>query len=415
MTQSSLPVDEILEALDLSRAEPGLGFLEALHARFVARVPFENATKILRHAAVEDIADKPCRPETFWREHLEAGAGGTCFARVAAFGALLHELGFAARRAMGKVAAEGDHAALLVERNGREWICDVGYPLPGLLPAAAGEFATARGEIQIEATDRGFSLTLGGEVPEGPREIEIFSAPVSEEEFEGHWRATFRPDAHFLAGIKLSIEKDGRKIAFTSGAVRVDDLHSRLCVPLGAPRPRRLAEIFGIDEQLLSRAFAVAGDPEPARPDATLTAYLETSSSPDEAIGAIATPEGYRALLEGVARVEGQEQTPGGFRLRLLGPEGAPVEAGPGLEEDVEVDRGARRLVVRRRGAASVSCSTFRAERREGRTYLIREALMDGQREDLLRNDSLRGRLAGALAVDLLAWARRIRPSKPSF
>jgi arylamine N-acetyltransferase len=409
LTQDSLPVDEILEALDLSRAEPGLGFLEALHARFVARVPFENATKILRHAAVAEIAGKPRRPEAFWRDHIEGGAGGTCFARVAAFGALLNDLGFAARLALGRVAADHDHAALLVERNGRQWISDVGYPLPALLPAAPGEFATPRGAIVVEATDRGFSLRLGDEVPEEPRQIQIFSAPVSEEDFERHWRATFRPDAHFLTGVKLRVEKDGRKIAFGSGAVRVDDLHSRLCVPLAAPRPRRLAEIFGMDEELLSRAFAVAGDPEPACPNAGLTAYLETSSSPDEAFGAIATPEGYRALLEGVARVEGEEKTAAGFRLRLLGPEGPPGQGGSGLEEDVEVDRGARRLEVRRRGAASVSRSTFRAETRDGRTYLIREALLDGAREDLLRNDSLRGRLAGALAVDLLAWARRIR------
>src|ERR1700687_5813633 len=169
-------LDEILEALDLSRAEPGLGFLEALHVRFVARVPFENATKILRSAAVEDIAGKPRRPETFWRDHIDAGAGGTCFARGAAFGALLNDLGFAARRALGRVGIDYDHAALLVERNGRERICDVGYPLPAVLPAAPGEFPTMRGEILIEATERGFSLELGDEVPEGPRQIQIFSA-----------------------------------------------------------------------------------------------------------------------------------------------------------------------------------------------------------------------------------------------
>ena len=42
------------------------------------------------------------------------------------------------------------------------------------------------------------------------------------------------------------------------------------------------------------------------------------------------------------------------------------------------------------------------------KTYLTREAELTGRREDLLRNDSLRGRLAGSLAVDLLAWARML-------
>jgi hypothetical protein len=45
---------------------------------------------------------------------------------------------------------------------------------------------------------------------------------------------------------------------------------------------------------------------------------------------------------------------------------------------------------------------------RNGRTYLVREASIPGRGEELLRNDSLRGRLAGSLAVDLLAWARML-------
>ena len=336
-----IPTEDILDALDLSRAEPGIGFLEALYTRFISRVPFESATKILRNAAVADAAEKPRRPATFWRDHLEAGAGGTCFARVAAFRALLGDLGFPARLVLGRVGVEFDHAAVVVERDGREWICDAGYPLPALLPAAPGQYATPRGGLEVRATERGFSVEFLDEVPEGSRRIEIFAAPVAEEEFERLWQATFRPDAHFLSSVRLLVERDGRRISFGEGAVRVDDLHSRLSVPLAAPRARRLSEIFGMDQELLARAFALVGDPEPASPEAALTAYLETAASPDEAIGAIATPEGYRALLEGVAHVGAVEPTAEGFCLRLHAPEGAPGE--PGLEEDVTVDRAARR------------------------------------------------------------------------
>ncbi|MGH9399415.1 MAG: arylamine N-acetyltransferase [Thermoanaerobaculia bacterium] len=404
-----LPVDDILEALDLSRAEPGLGFLEALYSRFVSRVPFESATKILRNAAVADPAGKPRRPETFWQEHLASGAGGTCFARVAAFDTLLCELGFCARRVLGRVRVDFDHASLLVERDGRRWICDAGYPLPAILPAALGEHPTPRGALRIETTDRGLSIEFSDEVPEGPRRIEIFTAPVSENEFERRWRETFRPDADFLAGVKLLVERDNRKISFGEGAVRVDDLHTRLTVPLPSPRPRRLSEIFGVDEALLAGAFAVVGDPEPASPEASLTAYLETEAAPEKAFGAIATPEGYRALLTGVAQVCDPEPTAEGFRLRLTAPGGAPGQAG--LEEEVAVDRRGLTLAVRRRAAASTSRSSFTAQKRDGKTYLIREALFTGAREDLLRNDALRGRLAGALAVDLLAWARLVSGS----
>ena len=114
-----IAADEILEALDLSRAEPGAGFLEALFSRFNAKVLFENVSKIVRHADVPDPAAKPRTPDVFWKDHLELGAGGTCFARVAAFDALLTALGFRTRRALGRVRNPNDHAALFVQTPGR--------------------------------------------------------------------------------------------------------------------------------------------------------------------------------------------------------------------------------------------------------------------------------------------------------
>src|SRR6266849_71215 len=119
-----LPVEEILEALDLSRAEPGSGYLQALFSRFNARVPFEIASKMLRHAAVADPHEKPRRPDVFWREHADLGTGGTCFARVAAFDALLRGLGFETRKVLGRVERDFDHAALRVEGGIGAVICD---------------------------------------------------------------------------------------------------------------------------------------------------------------------------------------------------------------------------------------------------------------------------------------------------
>ena len=161
-----------------------------------------------------------------------------------------------------------------------------------------------------------------------------------------------------------------------------------------------------MDAGVLAEAFALAGDPEPAAAAASLSAHLETAATPSDAFEAVATPEGYRALAEGVARVTGEESTPKGFRLRLAPPDGAPPEQG--FEEEVVVDRPARRLAIARRGADSVLKSSYRVESREGGTWLVREAAFDSPREDLLRNDALRGRMASALAVDLLAWARRL-------
>jgi len=403
LTQLSLPVDEILESLDLSRAEPGLGLLEALFSRFISRVPFESASKILRNAAESDPARKPRRPDAFWREHLETGSGGTCFARAEAFRALLLELGFSARRALGRVRNAFDHAALFVERDGRSFLCDAGYPLPFVLPAEPGEYDGEGATLALSRTDRAFRVGFSDAAPGEARSIDVFDADVTEEEFESAWRATFQSDAHFLSGVKLHVVRQGRTVSFGGGEVRVDDRHSRLRVPLLSARPRHLSEIYGVDEALLARAFAIAGDPDPVLPEGSLSAHLETTATADRAFDAIATLESYRALAEGVAGVTGEKATPRGFRLTLAAPGEAP---GTALEEEIDVDRPSRRLLISRRGAKGVLRSSYSVESREGVTWLVRQALFDSPREDLLRNDALRGRLAGSLAVDLVAWAR---------
>lgn len=408
-------IGEILEALDLSRAQPGIGFLEALFTRFNARVPFENATKILRDREIADVSDKPRTPEIFWADHLASGSGGTCFARVAAFDALLSALGFRTRRLLGRVEHDGDHAGLLVESEtaGGDVLADVGFPLPALLPANAERVESARAELAITRTARGIAVEWVDGVPEGPRALELFSETVSEERFAEHWRRTFRPGSKFLKRIAMRRDLENRSVSYAGGFLRVDDRHSRLRVALGPaqePAAQRLSEIFGIDAEILARAFALVGEDPTPETESTLTAYLEVAASPEEAYARIAPAEGYRALVEKVADVVSQEPTATGYRLTLASP-GAPREAQQAAAVDEvspEPSSLTIRLERRMRASASPARSSYAAQRRGGKTYLLRELRLGGSREDLLRNDSMRGRLAGSLALDLLAWARML-------
>jgi N-hydroxyarylamine O-acetyltransferase len=404
-----IPTDEALESLDLPVAEPGLGYLQALFARFNERVPFETASKIVRNAGVSDPAGKPRRPELFWADHLDSGAGGTCFARVAAFDALLSSLGFTARLALGRVQSDFDHASLLVTLDGEEWICDVGFPLPVLLRSRGGETETPLGAVRVTRGGHGWRVELLEGVPEGPRELEIFAAPVPPEEFGMRWRETFRPGSSFLSAVRMRREKEGRTVSFSAGEIRVDDLHSRTRIPLAAPRAPILEEQFGVDRDLFDRAFSITGDPEPELSCAQVTVYLEATGPPRAAFDAIASARGYRGLMEGVARVAKEEPAGRGWRLRLAPPGTGGAEPAEGeIEEEITPD--AENLVLRvRRGTRD---SFYEAIDRGGRTFLVRRLALDGPRLDLLRNDSLRGRFAGSLAVDLLAWARLLGRSK---
>ncbi len=400
-----ISAEDILEALDLSPAPPSWTFLQVLFARFNDRVPFESASKIVRDAVVADPAAKPRLPEVFWKEHLETGAGGTCFARVAAFEALLSRLGFDCRTVLGRVQSDFDHASLLVRAGGEEWICDVGFPLPGLLRCADSETETGRGTLRVARAEDGWRVRFLGGVPEGPRELEIFPAPVSPEEFSRRWRQTYRRPSKFLEAVSLFREREARAVSFSGGEIRVDDLHSRTRIPLPSPRAKVLEEQFGVDAELLERAFSIAGDSEPEIATARISAYLAVEASPQKAFEAIASPEGYRRLMEGAARVATLEASEGVWRARLLPPgESAADEQGAGVEEEIRPEPGRRALRVRRAGQES----TYQV-RGGPQTFLVRRISLAGPRLDLLRNDSLRGRFAAALAVDLLAWARLLK------
>jgi arylamine N-acetyltransferase len=397
----AIPVDDILEDLELARAEPGPGYLERLFLRFNERVPFETASKIRRHARVSDAAAKPRTPDVFWRERLEEGAGGTFFPRVAGFHALLAALGFDVRLALGKVERDGDHAALFVRAGGppgAEWICDVGFPLPALLPARAGRVETGMGPVAVTATPRGFEAVIEEGVPDGPRRLEVFAAEVAPEEFARTWEATFRPTSKFLTAVALRKQLEARAVSFARGALRVDDRHSRTTVPLAAPRSGILEETFGVSADLLEEAFAIAGDPDPASPDAEVAVYLETSSPADAAWSAIASPSGYAALYEGVAEAATDTAAPRAWRTKL------EIAGGATVVDEVTADEAARIVTVSRESPASRT--SWAVQEKDGVVYLVRRQTLVGPRHDLLRNDSLRGRLAGTLAVDLLGWAR---------
>ncbi|MDQ2869599.1 MAG: arylamine N-acetyltransferase [Acidobacteriota bacterium] len=369
-------------------------------------MPFESASKIVRDRCVSDRESKPRRPDVFWKERLESGTGGTCFARVAAFDALISALGFETRRVFGRVLADFDHAGLLVSAGGEDWICDVGFPLPALLPAREGRTETSLATAAVSRTERGWSVDLEGGVPDGPRSLELFDRPVSEQEYADCWERTFRPESKFLREVVLRRSLESRAVSFARGEARVDDLHSRTRIPLAAPRSAAVSEIFGVDAAVLEEAFARAGDPEPESPDARIEVFLEAPASADAAFHAISSPEGYARLHEGVAGVAFEATGPRSWTARLSLPSepDRPAPAADPLEESVSADDALRTLSVCR-GARR---SSWDVEERLGRVWLIRRSILNGPRPDLLRNDSLRGRLAGTLALDLLAWARML-------
>jgi hypothetical protein len=390
-----IDLDAVLEALGVERRAPDRRLLEDVFEAFNAKVPFESATKILRRH------DGPpggllVAAEEFWRGFLEKGSGGTCFARVEGFDALAAGLGFSPRKILGSVEKPGDHAALVIDAGGVPLLCDVGFPLPGVLVLAPheGVLPLAEYRLELEAGRARFEYLSG---PRAGESVGFDLDEVSPAAFEERWRATFAAPSKFLENVVLLRHEPHRAIRFFRGVVSLDDAHTRTRIPLSAPRAGKLEKIFEIAGELLSRAFVLAGDPEPESRAARIEAFLPDPRA-EEMFRFVASPEGYLRFLRGVGEARLISAVPNGFTVGLRGPDGAEIA------EEVSVLPDERRLEARRE--EGLRRTGFRVEDFRGTRRLVRFAELPDAREEFLRADAGRGRIAGLLAMDLLALSR---------
>ncbi|HVN76883.1 MAG TPA: arylamine N-acetyltransferase [Thermoanaerobaculaceae bacterium] len=125
-----------IEALDLgaylrrigvpAAPAPGTSGLEALHFGHATRVPFENLDILLGRRIRLDMA-------SLLAKLVRAERGGYCFEHNLLFAAALERSGFTVTRLAARVRTDTarllprTHMTLLVECDGRRWLCDVGF------------------------------------------------------------------------------------------------------------------------------------------------------------------------------------------------------------------------------------------------------------------------------------------------
>jgi hypothetical protein len=389
--------EDVLAALGVTRQPPDIRGLVAVFEAFNRVVPFESASKIRRNATVEVLADKPRVPEVFWSEHLELGTGGTCFARVAAFAELCAALGFPSRKIVGSIGSPSSHAALLFSLGGRTWLADVGYPLPEIRPLESGSYESALGSCVLDAGPSRATLSVVSG-PERGRVIEYPLSAVGDDAFRDAWVRTFSPPSPFLKDVVLRRPDAHRVLRFSRGEVVVTDAYSRTVVPLLAARTAILADLFSMDESVIEDALTIAGDPEPSRTTARVEAFGEMPDA-ERAFSELGSAEGYRRFLAGLGDVQVEAAGPNGLRavVRNVG--------GDEAVEEIEIAR--EEEVIRVRRAGGLADSGFALDRHSGEPRIVRFADLPDAREEFLKSDLGRGRIAGILAMDLLALSRQ--------
>lgn len=113
-------------------AEPSLEVMRTLHTCHLLSVPFEDLTV---HSGGRVQLDLPL----LYDKIVNHRRGGFCYENNSLFRWLLTELGFQVTILSGQVknrftgcyGPPFDHFILLVELEGRRWLCDVGFGVPG--------------------------------------------------------------------------------------------------------------------------------------------------------------------------------------------------------------------------------------------------------------------------------------------
>jgi N-hydroxyarylamine O-acetyltransferase len=197
---------------------PTLATLRALHCLQPQAIAFENLSPLLGQPVP---LDEPSLQEKMIRN----GRGGYCFEQNLLFAAVLRGFGFKLRILTGwprwGVAAEAPrprtHLLLLVEADGEEWVCDVGYGgntlTAPLLARSRDEQETPHEPARLFAKNGGLMVQL--KIGADWRDLVEFDLALQTfAELEmGNWYTSTFPGSRFTNELFVARPEPGRRHA----------------------------------------------------------------------------------------------------------------------------------------------------------------------------------------------------------
>ncbi|MCK4547963.1 MAG: arylamine N-acetyltransferase [Candidatus Eisenbacteria sp.] len=170
-------------------------FLQQLVSSF-GRLPYENLSKIIRSREEKDPVDWFRLPAEVMKDHVEHRLGGTCFSLTFFLERLLICTGFNCYKVMAHMrAGENIHCAAIVRLPEGDVLIDPGYGLNR--PVALSKdrpvrFVSRHGGVELvfDPEDERFHL-FTYMAQERKWRYCFTNEPVSDEEFERHWIASF--------------------------------------------------------------------------------------------------------------------------------------------------------------------------------------------------------------------------------
>ncbi len=125
-------VRRYLSILGIAQRKPSAAALHQLVAAHLARIPFENISKLhyLARFGLRDIADIQRFLQGIEKYHF----GGTCYSNNFHFYSLLASLGYEVKLCGADMKRPDVHMVVMVNCEGREYLVDTGYAAPLVAP-----------------------------------------------------------------------------------------------------------------------------------------------------------------------------------------------------------------------------------------------------------------------------------------
>ncbi|MEM6428363.1 MAG: arylamine N-acetyltransferase [Deinococcota bacterium] len=287
-----LPTDQLLAHLELDSEPPSYDYLRRLMLAYRERVPYENASRLLRYRDIRNPDARVRLPQHVWQESMSIGSGASCSDGTYAFKKLLDALGFEVKLVInseGKVQRdkadqvldfprEPAHCSILAHVEGQRYVVEacsvniVKVPLPIGLPyrvdvtghtdegQAFHYAAEPLGDNYFELHNigpDGFKFIAGEPLVGSPKrgQMYIFSSrPVSDADFEDYMRWAYHKgysSQHLSFVCRHPDSKVEHRFSTFSGRLWRNDTGSWEQMALGQDVAATLAEVSGLPYERL--------------------------------------------------------------------------------------------------------------------------------------------------------------------
>lgn len=254
-----LAIDRFREKYGLTGHLEDMADLRAIGAAF-SHLPYENVTKILKHARSTGSTSKLRMAEEVLEDHLRWNAGGTCFSLCNALLSILENCNYSAFIAMADMHyGPNIHCAVVVSLAGKgtnRYLFDPGYLLnvPLLLPDHQSESIarTPMNEVVLRKEDTDVFSLYTREAGVEKWRYRLRAQAVTREEFVQHWIHSFSLNS--MEQVMMSRLNESGRLYFRKDRLELVSSTARRKTRLDPRATRELSAVFGLPSDLILQA-----------------------------------------------------------------------------------------------------------------------------------------------------------------